>query len=1155
MKKTSFLTDMMNKLGLGMRTKLISLFLIVKIIPLIIIAVIAFNQISALGTNLRAIAVKDSQDALNALAVDNIERMSTDLASRVAEFLYGRDDDIRYLATMAAALGGDIDRIEEGYTAFVRAKTKRVVDVGEWVLDEDQNKWVPVTTRDMSDTIGESTNKVNEDVRYGSTFHPIAASPLEYIDAPLYDEVTFVGLDGKELLRISTTDMQNSRKVNYADWFTTGELRDISDKSNTFVRAEDYWLALPALAPGNDIYVSDVVGAYVGSNYIGPYTPLNVQTAVDTRGYPIDYNPEAQSYAGQENPNGQRFEGIVRWATPVYINGEKIGYVTLALDHDHIMEFVDHQTPMEERYTELPSAFEGNYSFIWDYQCRSIAHPRHNSIVGFDPETGDPQIPWVSQTIYLDLLRNSGFTDAQINAMSAAERVAALKGNWSNLIEHSVTGDPIYDLIIGQKTFDDQARTDTANGPDPDHTAAPDLTRAGLVGLDGRYLNNAPQCTGWLDLTERGGSGSLYILWSGNYKLNTAAAIPYYTGHYAPSEANGGSRVGFGFIAIGASIEDFTDPAQRTQDSLDNAARENLDSTTTQLVATTAAIIILVVFVAIWLAGYITNNITLIIDGISRFRSGERQFRFKSEARDEFGELAHSFDQMADSVVSSVNSPLSITDMDLHIIYMNDYGLSFNGTTLDDIVGLDYQSTTIYPKDSVYDPIRALREDREAEVFFYASRNRYYKGSANYLLDSAHIRIGYIIITTDVTELSLKQIELEHAVDSANRANEHKGEFLARMSHEIRTPMNAIIGITSIVRRRLGELAIQSSEVGDIVDNVAQIETSSQHLLGLLNDILDISKIEAGKIEITEEVMELTKLYEMVDNIIRPRCAEKNIVYDTVFEHFEPDTFLSDPLRLRQVLINLLGNAVKFTPELGHVFFSIKRKAQKDGKSLVEFVVRDTGIGISEDSLNTIFKPFEQGDSLVTRKYGGTGLGLSISRRIVQLLGGDITVKSQLGDGSEFAFEIWLDETDSTEDALSVTPEDAAGRFVGKRLLLVDDVEINRMIVSTMLEDTGLEVVEADDGVTAVEAFKNSPVGSFDIILMDIQMPTLDGYGATREIRALNRADAITVPIVALTANAFKDDIDKALESGMNSHIAKPVELDTLVETLFKYLV
>ncbi|MDR0838630.1 MAG: PAS domain-containing protein, partial [Oscillospiraceae bacterium] len=1014
-KLLSPLFNLVNKLGLGLRAKLLITFLLVKVIPLIIVAVIAYGQIGVLGMRLRNIAVEYSQNALNASAVESIERMSTDTAQRVADFLYGRDDDIRYLANLAGALGGDLGLIEDAYSAFVRSKTGRVAASGEWVLDEGLNKWVPAVTRDMSDTIGKSTNPQNEEEQYGSTFNPRAADALEYINAPLYDEVTFLGLDGRELIRVSTTDLPYSRKVNHADAFVTGELRDVTDRRNTFIRAEDYWNALPSLTntPGGDIYVSDVIGAYVGTNMIGVYTPANVKAAEETRQYPIEYNPEAQSYAGEENPNGERFEAIVRWATPVYVDGVKIGYVTLALDHDHIMEFVDHQTPMSNRYVELPSAAEGNYAFIWDYQCRSIAHPRHNSIVGFNPETGDPQLPWISQTIYASLLAKCGVDSAKYETLTAEERVAILAAGWPDLIARSKTGDPVYDLIIGQQTFLNQARSNTSHGPDPDHTPAADLTKLGFVGLDGRYLNNAPQCTGWLDLAERGGSGSLYILWSGLWKLNTAAAIPYYTGRYAPSEANGNLRVGFGFVAIGSSIEDFTSPAQATNDALTVATQENLDATSKKLITITAVIILLVVLVAIWLASWLTDNIRQIINGLSRFREGERQFRFNSQASDEFGMLSDSFDEMADSVVGSVGSPLCITDMDMNIIYLNDYGLALDQKTLEEVVGAPYSENSIYPPLSEFDPLDALHEGREASVFFSEHDGRYYRGSANYLLDNAGKRIGYIIVSTDVTELSLKQIELEQAVDAANRANEHKGEFLARMSHEIRTPMNAIIGITSIVHRRLAEISLKSSEIDDVQENVAKIETSSRHLLGLLNDILDISKIEAGKIEITEETVELTELFETVDGIIRPRCAEKNIVFDTDFEDFKPSTFRSDSLRLRQVLINLLGNAVKFTPELGHVFLGIRRLDRRDGKTLVRFDVRDTGIGISAENLETIFKPFEQGDSLVTRKYGGTGLGLSISRRIVQLLGGDITVKSALGEGSDFSFELWLTETES----------------------------------------------------------------------------------------------------------------------------------------------
>jgi signal transduction histidine kinase/CheY-like chemotaxis protein len=1105
-----------------MRTKLMLIFLTVKIIPLIITAFIAYNQINALGTNMRDIAVRDSEVALNSLAVENIERLSTDTAQRVAEFLYGRDDDIRYLAALAETYGGDLDELEEAYSSFIGLKTKRVAKAGEWKLDEEQNVWLPVSERDMSDTVGHSTNTQNEEEQYGSTFHPRAASPLEYVDAPLYDELTFIGLDGVERIRISTTGAENSRKKVYADWFKTGELRDIKDRRNTFVRAEDYWLALPSLTAerGSDIYVSDVIGAYTGSNFIGAYTPENVAAAAQTRGYDIPYDPEEQSYAGEENPNGRRFEGIVRWASPVYVDGRKIGYVTLALDHDHIMEFVDHQTPMSERYVELPSAAAGNYAFIWDYQCRSIAHPRHNSIVGFDPETGDQQIPWISQTIYEKLLAKCGVDSERYNELTPEERFSILKENWAELTRRSETGDPVYDLIIDQPTFENQARADTTNGPDPDHTPAGDLTKLGMVGLDGRYLNNAPQCTGWLDLTRGGGSGSLYILWSGWWKLNTAAAIPYYTGRYAPSEANGGSRVGFGFVAIGSSIEDFTQPAQETNAALSDATRDNLTSTVTQLVITTAIIVALLVLIAIWMASYLTNRIKVVIAGISRFRSGERQFRFNSDKRDEFGMLADSFDEMADSVVDSVSGPLVITDMNLDIIYINEPGLTLGGLRLDEVVGHNYFDHSIYPYNSKYCPIAALRDGREAEVFYHEPTGRYYKGSANFLLNSIGIKIGYIIISTDVTELSVKQLELEHAVDAANRASEHKGEFLARMSHEIRTPMNAIIGITSIVRRRLGELSIDASELGEIRENVAQIETSSQHLLGLLNDILDLSKIEAGKIDITEEIVDLPKLAEMVDSIIRPRCMEKEIEFETDFDDIAPSSFLSDSLRLRQVLINLLGNAVKFTPEHGRVYFGIKRLDRRDGKSLIEYTVRDTGIGISPENIEAIFKPFEQGGGSVTKRYGGTGLGLSISRRIVQLLGGDIRVDSEPGRGSEFRFEIWMTETEGEEDA-AVDTEDLEGKFKGRKILLVDDVEINRMIVATMIEGTGAEIIEADDGVTAVEVFKNSAIGEIDIILMDVQMPTMDGYEASGVIRELQRPDAATVPIIALTANAF----------------------------------
>jgi len=1218
------------QMGINMRAKLIMIFLCVQVLPLVLLTVMAWQQVQMLSSLLRDISVEDASAALNDSAVENIERMSTDTAQQVATFLYERDDDILYLATMEPTL--------ENYRYFCENRLGLVMDRGEWALSEDGSSWVRTDSEEtVSSYAGVSTNIENTDM---DGFHYREPESYTYSSLPLYDEITFVGLDGVELVKYVTP---NSSKVNYP---FSQEKRDVSNRENTYVKAETYFAALGDLAPG-DIYVSDVIGAYVGSNYIGMYTPDVVAEAADARGYEITYDPEAQAYAGKENPDGQRFEGIVRWATPVADDaGNVVGYVTFALNHDHIMEFVDHITPMNERYTDLPSAYEGNYAFIWDYQCRNICHPRHHSIVGYDPETGLAQVPWLESSIY------EGWQESGLSS-------------W-------------LDYVANIPTFFMQSRSKTPTA---------ELTQAGLVGLDGRYLNNAPQCTGWMDLTGDGGSGSFYILWSGIYKLNTAAAIPYYTGQYAPSEDNNYSKRGFGFVAIGAGLEDFTAPATLMEGRLIDAAEESQYNIVMRLVSVTSILIVIVVLIAIWVASSITGKLTKMIAGISRFRSGERQFRYHDPVKDEFGALSDCFDDMADSIVDSVKNALSITDMDKKIIYMNDKSLEFCNTTLEAVAGTDYALTSVYPTDSPYDPIRALKEGRESDICYLEKIDRYMKGQANYLLDKNANRIGYIIETTDVTdmvreqlrverqkslldsvfgfspdliwymdekgayytvnprfasicgkdpeefvgktaldilpsyiangfnlndrkaieasspvyseehivfadgheevldsvrtplydtngqlsgilgfardvtirvkiddELRTTQMELERAVEDANRANQHKGDFLARMSHEIRTPMNAIIGLASIARKELEEQLLQHAELDGVKRNIDQIEASSQHLLGLLNDILDLSKIEAGKIELAEEVSSLPKLVETVQSIIRPRCAEKSIQFETHRDPFAAEVFSLDALRLRQVLINLLGNSVKFTPEHGRIDFSVFCKERKDGKTLTEFVVTDTGIGIAPDYLNKVFESFEQGGSGISKSHGGTGLGLAISRSIVQLFGGDIEVESQLGEGSTFRFAVWLKETQAPiPETVRVT--DVTDKFTGKRLLLTDDVTVNRIVVASMLSKSGIAIDEAADGAEALEKFKSSPEGYYDIILMDIQMPNMNGYDACAAIRTLDRADAKAVPIIAQTAFAFQDDIQKALSFGMTAHISKPVEMTALYETLYRFLV
>jgi PAS domain S-box-containing protein len=1234
-------------MGFGMRAKLIIIFLLIKVIPLVLLTYIAWRQFGLLGSELGmstkelaakmnealtrtgGIAVDDSVEAMNALVTEDIERMTTDTARRVADFLYERDDDILFIAGMNPSV--------EDYKNFIEGRIGNLIKKGTWELAPDGNSWIPVSVPNL-DGYGKKVSSSNRE--NDLSFRYRAPDSFQYEKRPLYLEATFIDLYGNELIKTVTSPRMDRA------------LKNVSDRLNTYVKAETYFEELRKLKPG-EIYVSDVIGAYVPSRLIGMYTPENAAK----RG--LEFRPEEDAYAGMENPNGRRFEGIVRWAAPVERDGSIVGYVTLALDHDHIMEFTDHLMPTEERYTELPNAYDGNYAFIWDYKCRSICHPRHHSITGFDPETGEPQIPWLEESIY--------------EAWQAS-------------------GKSYVEFIADQPTFVEQS---VSKKP------APSLTSKGLVGLDGRYLNFAPQCTGWFDLTAEGGSGSFFILWSGLTKLTTAAAIPYYTGHY------GESKRGFGFVTIGAGLDDFQRPARETEAKLDaliadtdreisetekqtqSAIAENLLNTTTQLMTSAGVMIVFVVLIAIWMASVFTGSITKLINGISRFRAGERQFRFNAPVKDELGTLADSFDEMADSIVESVTGPMCIIDMDRNIIYMNNYGLAHCDKTIEEIMGAPYGENSIYPADSEYCPITALLEGRDAEVYYLENDGTYFKGTASYLTDKNGEKIGFIVVSTDVTEIARQQqkteehrmlldtifsstpdliwyedadgsyltvnprfsafvgkssrevvgrksedilphgaaetfkkndddaarsasplytedivifadgheetldsvrtpifdangtftgllgvardvsarvaienelrdtqMDLENAVADANRANEYKGEFLARMSHEIRTPMNAIIGMTNIVKRRLGkvrESLENTDEMDEVMSNVRQIESSSQHLLGLLNDILDISKIEAGKIEISEEALDINRLANTVAGIIKPRCDEKNITFGTFFESISPSTFLSDSLRLRQVLINLLGNSVKFTPECGRIEFRIERKDRRDDNSLIEFMVRDTGIGISEEKMSSLFQPFEQGGASISRQYGGTGLGLAISRRIVHLLGGDIAVKSVPGEGSDFSFAIWLKESGAALPELTES-FDATNVFNGKRALLVDDVAINRIIATDLLEFTGMSIDEAEDGEDAVRIFRESAENTYDIIFMDVQMPKMDGYDATSAIRALDRSDARSVPIVALTANAFKDDIDKALAHGMNAHLSKPLEIDKLIEVSLRFI-
>ena len=506
-----------------------------------------------------------------------------------------------------------------------------------------------------------------------------------------------------------------------------------------------------------------------------------------------------------------------------------------------------------------------------------------------------------------------------------------------------------------------------------------------------------------------------------------------------------------------------------------------------------------------------------------------------------------------------------------------------------------------------------------------------------------------------------------------------KSDFLARMSHEIRTPMNAVIGMTTIAAASLDNR-------DKLTDCLGKIGLSSRYLLSLINDILDMSRIESGKVSIINEEFDFRSFVEGISSLIYPQAKNKNIVFDLNIEGVVDERYRGDPLRLNQVLINILSNALKFTPEWRSVHLSIRETRRVRDRAYLQFIVRDTGIGMETGLLERIFEPFEQGGASISHSYGGSGLGLAISSNLISLMNGHISVSSTPGVGSEFVVELplltvpdntpkqdvsledirvlvvdddlvtcehttlilnrigvdaeyvtsgkaavtrvksalqrhtcynialvdWkMPDMDGVETARSIrrivgpdtlviimsaydwTEIEARAReagvdffiskpifqsvvqdvllkatrrrqsadtlpvqkedFAGRRILLVEDNEINMEIARTLLEFRNASVDGACNGQQAVEMFRSSPQNHYDAVLMDVRMPVMDGIAATQAIRGLDRADAATVPILAMTANAFAEDIERSRKAGMNEHLAKPIEPETLYARLASY--
>ncbi len=1294
--------------GPSLRTKLIGLLIAVMLIPLLVSSWTARENARSLGTrvsnrtssmtqemreSVTTVGRRTTNDAIHALELlsrEKIERLSTDLAREIAAFLYDRDDDLR--------LAAELPLTEESFRNFLACRTREVVDHGPWKLAPDKKSWVPVTAETKPQP---NVFPVLVENRINFHYRPPDIVGIRQ-RRPLYLEMTFVDLDGMEKLKITTSELVPDR------------LLDVSRKENTYCRAETYFQELSSLEKG-EMYVSSVIGPYVSSRVEGLYVPK----ITDALG--IAFAPKRSGYAGRENPVGARFKGLIRWATPVYRGVRKIGYVTLALNHTHLMNFTNPLIPNEERTSVIPDASTGNYAFMADYIGRIIAHPRQYHIVGFDPRTGKRVPPWLDEETYTQWKRSG-------------------------------------------KEFEDFAKDfPEYHNPSLQKSRSLDQAAAGRMGLDYRYLNFAPQCQGFQTITQHGGSGSFRLFWSGLWKLNATAAIPYFTGQY------GSQPRGFGHVAITTNVQEFRRPILATkkfideyitgrdadlahqQDELYRTISQSVAEGIRKLTQSTGLMVVIVIGMATWIGTALRNRVATVTQGVREFQEGNLKHRLDVKSRDELGQLSKAFNQMARSIETSYGE-LSRSEHRFKAIFNQTFQLAgflspdgtllaantalqqFLGAKASELVGkacwtlpwwsdsperqqevreavrkaaaggfLRFEANGRSPLGATHyydfslkpfeddegnvvnlvlearditqlkeaehelrrhrDQLELLVRDRtrdltsaneqlhreildreQAEYQVRAERDRAKRyldiaGAIIVMIDARHQTalinkkgcevlgydeeeligrdwfdlvfpeedrqtqralfdqlpakgsesveyvettvltknrvpltiawqhtvltdtngrpVGSLSSGVDITQRKKKEQELRRARDAAEVANRTKSIFLANISHEIRTPLNAILGFCQLMLRDPSITRKQR-------ENVGTINRSGEHLLALINEVLEMSKIESGRIALNRGSFDLNRLLEDVELMFRLRTESKGLQFEVSRSSKLPNYVVGDQSKIRQVLINLLGNAVKFTEQGGVVLRIFEEngdgcEAEDNGgppraKEVIDLVleVEDTGVGIRAQDVERVFDPFEQAGK-DNGSDGGTGLGLAICREYVKVMGGDITVKSQAGQGSVFRVAIPMQKG----SAQACTRCDRRRRVVGLRpglaqyrILVVDDIKTNRDILSTLLGAVGFSVRTADDGKQAVSTFRQWQPHA---ILMDMKMPVMDGRQAAKTIRAL--PGGRRAAIIAVSAGALEEERKTVLaDDGPSDFIRKPFREEDVFDVLHKHL-
>ncbi len=1048
-------TGRMKKHTLGIRNKLIGIFVFIKVVPLIVLAWFSWHEISKLVDRVQQhyrAAIEESSEvteqvidlstensirAMDLKSRESIERLTTDTARQVASFLYDRDQDIEVAAFLEPKA--------EMYEQFLAKRHRPLTVHDPMKMDATGEKWEIVGSGDAPDFDSLSITAQNKDNK--KDFHARGPESEGYaVRRPLYLEMTFLDLNGKERVKVTTSDLVSSK------------LKDVSNKTSTFCGAETYYHHLAQLRP-DEIYVSEVIGAYIKTHMIGPYTKKRAEKMG------IEFAPEHSGYGGRENPVGKRFQGLIRWATPVVKKGKKIGYVTLALDHSHVMEFTDYIVPTDKRYTAISDGSTGNYAFMWDYKSRNISHPRDYFIVGYDPETGEEELPWLEKEHFY-AWQKSGMTP--------------------------------FDFIQSLPLFHDQSL---------EKKPAREQIQSGLVALDCRYLNFAPQCAGWNNLTQEGGSGSFLIYWSGLWKLTTAATIPYYTGMYKDSPR------GFGYVTIGANVNEFHRPAVETATMLEDIGQGHLANlveqrrrnrevliqtvrkTARDLTYYTGIMIVIVIIIAFWMASLLTGRITKIISSLNRFKKGEMDHRLKIDSRDEVEDLAVSFNEMADNIQQSI----------AEIQCAKELAERANVLLEDEIVERQNAEFSLAEyRDNLEELVSARTRELEQEI----DERKQAERSKNEL------------------EMQLHRAEKMEAL----------GTLGGGVGHDLNNILSGIATFPEV-------LLMNMAEDDPMYKPLKTIKMSGENAAAIVQDLLTLARRGVATSDIINFNDIVTEYLESPEH--RKLMEENKTVAISVDLASDLLPTLGSRIHLLKTVMNLVSNGIESMTEEGgelslrtencYMDLSLSLYDEVVEGEYIAFIVTDNGMGISENDMERIFEPF-----FTKKKMGrsGTGLGMAVVWGAVHDHKGYINCQSEVDKGTVFTlyFPVCREEI-SPVKAISDLPTLIGN---GEKILLVDDIPQQLDIASMILTNLNYDVATVPSGEEAIAYLKWKKA---DLLVLDMIMePGMDGLDTYREIIKKHPGQK------AIVASGYSetDRIRKAMKLGVKLYLKKPYSVANL---------